>query len=245
MKPQVSIGCGPPHAYRPGPDDAVVVVDVIRAMTTAVTAALAGARCLPMPSLPAARARARTLARPLLVGEVSGVRPPGFDHDNSPAELARRRDLEGRPVVLLSSSGTPLLISAQRAPAVYPGCLRNRRSLAHHLARRHTRVMLLGAPSRGEFRDEDQLCCASIAELLVDAGFAVADEATGACLERWRGAVPAAFLGSKSVDHLVDTGQLDDLAFILEHIDDVNTVHCLRAGELVRVEEEPCKASLP
>jgi hypothetical protein len=33
-----------------------------------------------------------------------------------------------------------------------------------------------------------------------------------------------AFLGSKSVDYLASTGQLSDLDFILEHVDDIHAV---------------------
>jgi len=36
------------------------------------------------------------------------------------------------------------------------------------------------------------------------------------------------FLGSKSAEYLTSTGQLSDLDFILEHIDDVNAVFASR-----------------
>ncbi len=104
------------RAYRDG--WAVVAVDVMRATTTAVTAAWSGRRCLPVPSLDAARATARTLKHPLLMGEVAGEMPSGFELQNSPSSIERRDDLE-RPAVLLSSSGTRLLHEASGADAVY------------------------------------------------------------------------------------------------------------------------------
>ena len=51
--------------------------------------------------------------------------------------------------------------------------LRNRRAVAAHLAAAHARVTLLGAATGGEFREEDQLCCAWIAEAMVASGFVV------------------------------------------------------------------------
>jgi len=239
MDRQVVIDVGPPCLRRFGADDAVVVVDVIRATTTAVTVAALGGRCLPVPTLAAAQALAPRLARPLLAGEIGGVRPDGFDLQNSPTELARQPELTERPVILLSSSGTPLLDAARAAGAgaIYPACLRNRRAVAAHLARCHLRVTVMGAATRRQFREEDQLCCASIAEWLVaEAGFSVGDDQTAALIARWSGAPPEAFLGSESVRYLERTGQGDDLAFILAHVDDVATVYRLESGELVRAE---------
>jgi 2-phosphosulfolactate phosphatase len=230
---RVGIGVGPPSPRRFGIDDAAVVVDVIRSMTTAVSAAALGARCLPVASPREALALARVLEQPLLAGEVGGKRPPGFDLSNSPAKLVRRADLHERPVVLLSSSGTPLLMEVRRAGAVYPACLRNRRALAEHLARRHRRVTVLGAATRGQFREEDQLLCAFIAGALVDAGFAIEDEATAVLIARWSSAPVEALLVSKSVEYLRRSGQLDDLDFILTHVDDLDEVFRLHAGEIL------------
>ena len=232
MPPVVRIEVGPPCARRFGSDDAVVVVDVIRAMTTAVTAVERGRRCLPVPSLEAARARASGLRRPLLAGELDGVTPQGFELSNSPAALARRDDVE-RPMVLLSSSGTRLLHAVHGAGAIYAGCLRNVRALARHLLQHHGRVTLIGAATHGEFREEDQLCCARIAARLGAAGFVAGDEITAAVVRAWAGARDEAILGGKSASFLRRSGQVDDLSFIVRHVDDVDAVLRLRAGELV------------
>jgi len=50
--------------------DVIVVVDVVRATTTAVTAVAQGRRCFTAPSVAAARRRAE---QPLLAGEIGGV----------------------------------------------------------------------------------------------------------------------------------------------------------------------------
>src|SRR5438093_8510669 len=94
------------------PDRAVVVLDVIRASTTAVTALVQGRRVFPVASLQEAGVVAGRLTKPLLAGELQGERPPGFEETNSPAAIAARTDIE-RPLVLLSSSGTKAMTEAR------------------------------------------------------------------------------------------------------------------------------------
>src|SRR5712671_5136575 len=86
---------------------ALVAIDVIRATTTAVTAIATGRRCFPVSTIQEALDRAQRLDRPLLVGELGGNMPFGFDMTNSPAEIAARVDTE-RPAILLSTAGTRL-----------------------------------------------------------------------------------------------------------------------------------------
>jgi 2-phosphosulfolactate phosphatase len=232
VPPVVVIDFLPESAARYRSDHAVVVVDVIRATTTACTAAAIGWRCYPTPSLEAAVPLAARLSNPLLVGELGGNMPYGFDLTNSPAELAARTDVT-RPLILLSTSGTQLLWEARTAPAVYAACLRNFSSQARHLAGRFEKVAVLGAGSRGEFRLEDQLCCARVAERLLARGYEAADEATSAIVERWRGQPVEAFLPSQSVAYLERTNQLRDLDFILAHVDDLEAVFLLENERLV------------
>jgi len=217
------------HRYRPG--WAVVVVDVIRATTTAVTAVAAGRRCLPAPSVEAALAIAAGCVNPLLAGEFSGVMPDSFEMDNSPAQLAGRRDTH-RPLVLVSSSGTRVLHEAAACDAVYLACFRSYSVLPAHLARRHPRVAVIGAGSKGEFREEDQICCAWVAAALMGLGYAPAGRQTAEVVRRWQDAPPAACLGSRSVDFLKRTGRHGDLDFILGHIDDLPQVFQMRHGEV-------------
>ncbi|MBF5042261.1 2-phosphosulfolactate phosphatase [Aggregicoccus sp. 17bor-14] len=212
---------------------AIVAVDVIRATTTAVTALAAGRRCFPVATVDAAVRRARQLASPLLVGELGGNMPYGFDLTNSPAALAARTDV-GRPMVLLSTSGTPLICAPGTSQPTYVACLRNYRVQARHLAAHHDAVTVIGAGARGEFREEDQLCCAWIAEQLLRLGHEPEDERTRALVERWSGAPVEALLCSASVAYLRRTGQLADLEFVLSHVDDVGEVYRRCGRELVR-----------
>jgi 2-phosphosulfolactate phosphatase len=210
---------------------AVVVVDVIRATTTAVTAAAAGRRCFPVPTVEAALLAARRLENPLLAGESGGTLPLAFEMDNSPAQLAGRSDIH-RPLVLMSSSGTKAIHAALGCEALYLGCFRSHSVLAGYLACHHDRVAVIGAGSKGEFREEDQICCAWIAAALMSRGFRPESVHTSDIVHRWRHAKPDACMRSRSVDFLRRTGQMRDLDFILGHIDDLPQVFEVREGEV-------------
>jgi 2-phosphosulfolactate phosphatase len=230
---QVLVDCLPESLERYGAGWAVVAVDVIRATTTAVTAVAAGRACYPAPTLDAALELAARLERPLLAGELGGGMPLGFDLNNSPAALADRTDLE-RPLVLLSTSGTRLLGRTVPGQAVYAACLRNLTAQATRLAGRHERVAVIGAGARGQFRAEDQLACARIAGNLVDAGYQPS-RSTAELVERWRDAPVDLIAGGASAAYLRRTGQVDDLEFILAHVDDLDATFELNGRGLVMV----------
>lgn len=210
----------------------VVGIDVIRATTTAVTAVAAGRRCFPVPSVEAALPLAARLENPLLVGELGGNMPYGFDLQNSPAEMDRRTALH-RPVILLSSSGTGLLSAAAARSRTYAACLRNVRAQAQRLIAAHDRVLLLAGESRGEFREEDRLCCGRLAGALLEAGFEPRDLLVEETVKRWANAPDEAFMDGHSVRYLADTGQFHDAEFVLGHVDDLDSVYEMRNGELV------------
>jgi 2-phosphosulfolactate phosphatase len=229
--PEVAIDCFHEHLAPVAADTAIVAVDVIRATTTAVTAAAAGWRVFPAGSIEASVRLAADLDRPILAGELGGVQPYGFDLQNSPTQIA---DLEesSRPIILLSTSGTRLIAEAVRHGVTYASCLRNADAQAAYLAGQARDVLILGADSRGEFREEDQLCAARIARALVGSGYGVADAATEEVIERFGDAPDDAFLEGRSAKYLRDTGQERDLAFVLEHIDDLDAVFVVEQGEV-------------
>lgn len=209
---------------------AVVGVDVLRATTTAVTAAALGRRVFPVPDLERAMTTHAGLEDALLAGELGGRVPYGFEENNSPLALHHRRDVH-RPLVLLSSSGTRLLHEVGDREAVYAACLRNTSATVAHLAAHHDRVAVVGAGTRGEFREEDQIGCAWIAQGLVERGFEAAGW-TASVIERWRGAPVEAVASGASAEYLRRSGQLGDLDFVLTHVDDLPLVCRLESHEL-------------
>jgi 2-phosphosulfolactate phosphatase len=241
MTPTVAIDCFHDHLPPARSGEATVAVDVIRATTTALTALATGRRVFLAPSIEAAVPLAARLSDPLLAGELGGFMPYGFDLQNSPSAVAEAGAPE-RPMILLSTSGTRLMVEAAADGEAYAASLRNVSAQVDEILERHEQVRLLGADSRGEFRPEDQLCCARIARRLVTSGYKPADARTEAVLERWGDAPDDAFLDSPSISYLRETDQERDLRFVLEHIDDLRAVFPIIAGEIrMRAVGEPCR----
>jgi 2-phosphosulfolactate phosphatase len=236
VRKTVAIDCLPESVGRYRVGWAIVVVDVIRATTTAITAAATGRRCFPVPTIEAALSLAKKFENPVLAGESGGTIPAGFEMDNSPAQLISRTDTH-RPLVLVSSSGTKVIHEAAGCEATYLSCFRNHSALAAYLSESHSRVAIIGAGSKGEFREEDQICCAWIAAVLMAHGYLPENSQTASIVDLWRDATAAACLCSSSVAFLKRTGRLSDLDFILGHIDDLRAVFAVRNGEVKIMEE--------
>ena len=229
----VIIDCWPVNLQAYKYSHAIVAVDVIRATTTAVTAVALGRRCFLIPSLEAIAPLAAKLINPLLAGEINGDMPVGFDMNNSPTDLQSRADIH-RPILLLSTSGTRLICETKGAGDAYVACLRNYKAQAAHLAAHHSKVAVIGAGSRGEFREEDQMCCAWIAESLFEASYQPQDARTAAIVERWKGVPIQEIVNGASAKYLNDSGQWKDLEFILTHINDLNEVYRFEQDQVLR-----------
>ncbi|GGI06394.1 2-phosphosulfolactate phosphatase [Egicoccus halophilus] len=103
------------------PDDAVVVIDVLRAFTTVPWALHRGVtRVLAVDTPQRARAlRNRPeLGEVVLAGEEGGRPLDGFDLGNSPSEVSRT-DLTGRTLVHRTSAGTQGLWRCQDSPLLF------------------------------------------------------------------------------------------------------------------------------
>jgi len=234
-KKTVAIDCLSEVAHPFGDGCAFVVIDVIRSITVAATAVESGRKCFFVPSVEAAFLLAKHLDNPLLVGEMGGSMPYGFDMNNSPVEIEVRKDIL-RPAIMVSSSGIPLLYSLRDCNSVYVACLRNYGATVKHLAGLYTRVVVLGAPTRGEFREEDQLCCAWIANGLMKAGFVAEDSRTAAIVNIWKDRPVTVCGEGKSAEYLRRSGQVKDLDFILSHVNDLNSTLSIKNDEIVKAQ---------
>ena len=233
MDETVVIDCFPSSVAQYRHDHVIVAIDVIRATTMAVTAVATGRRCVVAANLPDAFAIRDRIGDAVLAGELRGDMPDGFDLNNSPAELAARADVH-RPLVMLSTSGTELMLEAGRsAHGAFIASFRNFAATARHLDMSRRRVAVIGAGSRDEFREEDQMCCAWVGDLLVNAGHRPEDAKTVEIIDRWRGAPATACESGNSVAYLRRSGQLADIDFVTTHVDDLDIV-CSIVGNEVR-----------
>jgi 2-phosphosulfolactate phosphatase len=212
----------------------VVVIDVIRSTTVIATALKSGRRCFFAPNVEAAVLLAKRLHRPLLVGEVGGNMPYGFDLKNSPIDIEKHSD-KSRPAIIVSTSGIPLLSSLKNSKEVYIACLRNYVATINHLASRYAHVKLFGAPTRGEFREEDKLCCSWIAAGLMEAGYTCEDNKTLQLVNNWKDK-PVEICGEgNSAKYLIETRQKRDLNYIIKHVNDYNSVLTINGDEITKL----------
>ncbi len=102
-----------------GVDGPVVVVDVIRAFSTAAYAFGAGARRIYLvATVEEALEFKRAHPGAIAMGEDGGLRPEGFDLPNSPV-LAAAFDMEGRTLVQRTSAGTQGVVAAASATRLW------------------------------------------------------------------------------------------------------------------------------
>jgi len=133
----------------------VVVIDVMRAFTTAAYAFGAGVDAIEL----VATVEEALATSGFRMGEVGGRLIPGFDHNNSPSRLVGRR-LGGR-AVMRTGSGTRCVAEAVNASEIWLGSLVVASATTRALAdRREVTFVASGAPHEGE---EDVAC----AELMV------------------------------------------------------------------------------
>jgi 2-phosphosulfolactate phosphatase len=141
-----------------------LVIDVLRASTTMVTALAHGCRAvLPVAEVEEARRRAREVPGALLAGERGGDPPAGFDLGNSPLEFTSDR-VGGRTIVFTTSNGTRALLAARPAAAVAVAGFVNLAAAADWAVGQRRDLVVVCAGELGARSVEDETC----AGLLVD-----------------------------------------------------------------------------
>jgi 2-phosphosulfolactate phosphatase len=145
-----------------------VVIDLLRATSTIIHALAAGATAVvPCGEVDEAR-RLAAQAQPqtvLLGGERGGLRIPGFDVGNSPAEYTREV-AAGKTLIFTTTNGTRALIRAKEARRVLIGALANLEAVVELLAEESGSVHLVCAGTEGRVTLEDVLCAGAIAHWL-------------------------------------------------------------------------------
>lgn len=197
----------------------VVVIDVLRASSTIVTALAAGAAAVrPVSEVDEARRLAAELrtrgGRVLLAGERQAETVAGFDRGNSPLEF-RSASLEGYEVVLTTSNGTRALIQAREGSRILVGSLLNGSAVVADLLSYRLPVTLLCAGTLGAFSYDDFLTGGFLAARLAEAGARLDDRARAAAdAYAARSAdLTEAFLASGHGQRLVAKGLFEDVRF--------------------------------
>lgn len=149
-------------------DGVVVVIDVLRAFTTAAFAFGAGAVQITLvKTVEEAQAWRARDPQVLLMGEVGGLPIDGFDFGNSPTEI-ETQDLRGRHLIQRTSSGTQGAVCSRNANTLLGGSFCVAGATARyltHLAPLKVTFILTGITPDGR-GEEDQACAEYLAALL-------------------------------------------------------------------------------
>ena len=146
----------------------VIVIDVFRAFTTAAIAFENGAREI---TLVAEIEEALELRRrgigDVLMGEVDGKRPAGFDYGNSPFEIAEV-DFTGKSIVQSTRAGTVGVAAAEKAETIYLGSFAVAQATVDTILKDIPEVVsIIGMGTHGVTRsDEDEHCGLYLRNLL-------------------------------------------------------------------------------
>jgi 2-phosphosulfolactate phosphatase len=164
----------------------VVVIDVLRAFSTAAYAFAAGAADILLVSeVEQAWELRRRFPASRTMGEVNGLPIPGFDFSNSPSELAGK-DLSGRRLIQRTSAGTQGVARSQGASVLLAASLVCGRATAAWIAAHRPQdvsFIITGArpadalPGWPASAGDEDLACADYLRSLLEGGAADPAEA--------------------------------------------------------------------
>jgi 2-phosphosulfolactate phosphatase len=142
----------------------VVIIDVLRASSTMVTAIENGAKgIIPVDNMDAAGRISQSLDSPqyLLCGEKDGKKIEGYHLGNSPLEYTADV-VEGKTIILNTTNGTKAVKKATIAKEVIIGSFLNLSSVIDKLKSVEGDIALVCAGWRGRLSLEDSLCAGNI-----------------------------------------------------------------------------------
>jgi 2-phosphosulfolactate phosphatase len=146
----------------------VIIIDVFRAFTTAAIAFDHGAAQIILVSeIEEALALRQQGIGDVLMGEVDGKRPEGFDYGNSPYEVAQV-DFTGKSIVQSTRAGTVGVAAAGNAANIYLGSFAVAEATVKAILRESPpMVWIIAMGDRGRRRsDEDEHCALYLRNLL-------------------------------------------------------------------------------
>lgn len=148
--------------------DAVVVIDVLRAFSTAAYAFAAGAESiLLVSSVEEALSLRQSHPGSLVMGEIGGIKVEAFDLGNSPTEILGR-DFRGRKLIQRTSAGTQGMVRSRSARTLLAAsfcCASATAKYLRKIAPNSVGFVITGAGVDGK-GDEDAACADYLKALL-------------------------------------------------------------------------------
>lgn len=147
---------------------AVIIIDVLRAFSTAAYAFAAGAKQITLVgAVEEAFTWRERLPGSLIMGEVEGIRVPGFDFGNSPTEIDGK-DLSSHPLIHRSSLGTQGAVRSVNASWLFGASFCVAQATARSVQRLQPDTISFVVTGKGDelWGDEDAACADYIESLL-------------------------------------------------------------------------------
>jgi 2-phosphosulfolactate phosphatase len=188
-------------------DSTCVVIDVIRATSTIVTAIAHGALGVqPVANLDEAFTLKKQKPDALLAGERGGAAVSGFDLGNSPEDFTSERML-GRHVLLTTTNGTQAIAACEGARTVVTASFLNLDAVAERLRELGPPWIIVCAGCNGEFGVDDAMVAGALAEALNQ------DHSLVSLYRSVRKELPETLLCSDAGRELIKVGLQKDVPF--------------------------------
>jgi len=206
----------------------VVVIDVLRAFSTAAYAFAAGVNVIHLVSkVEDAFALKEEIDYSRIMGEVDGLQVDGFDYGNSPAQFDGV-DLSGIPMIQRTTSGTQGVVESIHADKLFTASFCNAGATVWYIDRLSPLEVnfVITGKRPGGWGDEDQACADYIQALLSNQK--VDPESF---LERVRNSTPGRFFRNPDLPEYT----LVDLEYCLEVNKFEFTMPVSRSGQHLRM----------
>jgi 2-phosphosulfolactate phosphatase len=216
------------------PGKVVIVLDILFATTTMVTALAHGAKeIVPVLDEAGARAQEKNFERGscVLAGELYAETLPGFAH---PAPLSLlEHGIEGKSVIYSTTNGTVAMMQPARAARVYCGALLNARALVDYILARHAQetILIVCSGSGNNFNYEDFYGAGYFVECLLERVGDVSDAAKAALALYRHAKAPEALLDCRVGRMMVARGLAREVEFACRR-DALPVVPALEDGRL-------------
>jgi 2-phosphosulfolactate phosphatase len=145
----------------------VIVIDVLRAFSTAAYAFSLGAKeILLASSVEQALSLRSQIPHSKVMGEVNGIRPDGFDFGNSPTHLSQE-DLSGITMIQRTTAGTQGVVRSQKAEVLLASSFVVADATKRHVKRLASDQVTFVITGKNFGGGDEDLACAEYLEALM------------------------------------------------------------------------------
>jgi 2-phosphosulfolactate phosphatase len=213
----------------------VVVIDVLRATSTILTAISNGAKSvIPVEDMGAAGKIATNLdaSSYILCGEKDGKQIDGYELGNSPFEYTEEV-ISGKTLILNTTNGTKALVRCTHASKVYIAAFLNVKAVCELLKEETNEISIVCSGWKGRLSLEDVLCAGYIVHQVYD-GVIPEEAKDGAKVamglyERFGTEIDSTVHSTNHAKRLIGLGFESDIAYCCE-VDKFNIVPEFKEG---------------